>query len=225
MRNVALVLLAALSFTACADEEAAFIAVSANGYVEAVPDILTLDVLVSQTGQDVAALQKQVEKTTRRVVRAAWDADVKKDDLDSSRISVQPRYNWEDGKRVFQGQQVRRSISIILREPANYGALLAALSALDIEQISPPRPGHSDLDELRLAAMDKALTQGRIKAERIADTMDVDLGDVIRVEELGSSGIAAPRMMMADAVSESAPKIEFGKRRISASVALRFAID
>ncbi|MEE4660200.1 MAG: SIMPL domain-containing protein [Halieaceae bacterium] len=226
MRTILLTLLALLALPAMADKEIPYIAVTASGYVEAVPDILSLDVTVLATGSDVGALQEEVEKTTRLVVKAASKQGVDKDDIDSSRISVQPDYSWIEGKRVYRGQQVQRSISLVLREPGNYGALLLALSALDLDRIGQPRADHSNLEALRMQAMDRALEEGLRKAKRIADTMDVDLGDVIRVEELGSSRSPAPRMMMAEAAAaDAAPEIEFGKRRISASVALRFAID
>ena len=227
MRIFALGLLAILALPATADHSTPYIAIHAEAYVEAIPDILTLDLSITATGKDVAALQKQVEKTTRQVVKAAWSQDVEKDDIDSSRISVQPDYTWIDGKRVYRGQVVRRTISLVLRKPGNYGELLAALSALEIDRIGEPRPGHSDLEALRLAALEKALAKGRKKAEFIADEMDVDLGDVIRVEEVASSRPSAPRMMMAEAASvdDAAPRIEFGKRRINAAVSLRFAID
>ena len=226
MRTMFLTLLALLALPLHADDEPSYIAVTANGYVEAVPDILALDVTVLATGSDVGALQKEVEKTTRLVVKAARKQGVDKEDIDSSRISVQPDYSWLEGKRVYRGQQVQRSISLVLREPGYYGALLQALSALDLDRIGQPRADHSDLEALQMQAMDKALEAGLRKAKRIADTLDVDLGDVLRVEELGSHRSPAPHMMMAEAAAaDAAPQIEFGKRRISASVALRIAID
>ncbi|MEM0955577.1 MAG: SIMPL domain-containing protein [Pseudomonadota bacterium] len=226
MRFVVLGVLATLALPAIADRDTPYIAVNSSAYIEAVPDILSLDIGLSASGKDVSTLQKQVDKDTRQVVKAARSQGVDKDDIDSSRISVQPDYTWIDGKRVYRGQVVRRSITLVLRDPGSYGALLTNLSSLNVDQIGEPRPGHSELESLQLAAMEKALSLGLKKAEHIAEELDVDLGGVIRVEELGSARSPMPRMMMAEATNaDTAPQIEFGKRRISASVALRFSID
>jgi uncharacterized protein YggE len=214
------------SHTAVAAEETPYIAVNANGWVEAVPDMLSLTVSVRETGKDVAAMQQKVDQTTQQLVTAARELGVEQDDIDSSRINIQPEYDWKASARVYRGQSVHRTISITMRDTSRYGELVMALSRYDLHNMGPPRLGHSNIEELRLTAMDRALVQGQIKAERIAKGIDARLGPVIRVEEHGgATPMPVQRMAMMENASQASVNIDFGKQRIAVSVAMRFAIE
>lgn len=223
MRAVLFVILMLSALGARAGE---YIAVNAGGWVEAVPDTLTSTAMIRATGSDVTALQARVDATTQQVVKAALELGVDKSDIDTARVSLRPEYQWRDGQRVYQGQTVERAITVTLRELGNYGALIAALSRYDVDDLGQPVLSHSKLEELQLRALDNALQRGFEKAARIARGIDVGLGDVIRVEEQGvSQSPPMPRMLAAEAHAGGVPEIQFGKQRISASVTMRFAIN
>lgn len=224
MRILALLVLLSAALTVQADLRDRHILVGGSGWVEAVPDLLALNLTLMATGQDVEQLQRAVEKTSQQVLRAAREHAVAEDDVDSSRVSVRPEYEWRDGKQVYRGQTVQRDIQLILRKLDNYGELLQALSRLDIHSMGQPQPGHSQLASLQLDAIDAALANAEAKASRMARTLDLELGEVISAEEqLGASPMApAPRMLAME--SSTAPEIRFGKQRISASVLVRYAI-
>lgn len=223
--RVLMALLLMCSALAAADD-AHYIAVNAEGWIEAEPDMLTLDVVVRRTGEDVAELQLQVDRLTRQVVAAALEQGVEEDDIDSARISIQPEYDWKSSSRIYLGQSVQRNISITLRDTSRFGELVMAVSRHDVQGMGQPRLGHSAIEELRLAALDRALAQGRVRAERIAAGIGAKLGPVIRVEEHAAAGpIPVQRMAMMEQASSQAPQVDFGKQRIAASVSMRFAID
>ena len=202
-----------------------FIAVQASGWVESVPDTLSLDFTVQSTGKDVEALQRRVDGVVQQAVAAAREAGVKKDDIDSAGVTVRPEFEWRDGQRIYQGQTVQRDVNLVLRELDRYGALLQALARLDITRMGSPRLTHSDQTELELRALEQALANGTTKARRIAGAIDAELGEVLRVEEQGTH-MAQPmgRMMAAEAAPGGAPQVQFGKQRINATVNMRFAI-
>lgn len=224
-----LVLLSTLTLVACADTEdssPSAIAVSANGWVDAVPDTLTLTVTARATGEDVSALQAEVDKTTQAVVAAAREAGVERDEIDSSQLTVKPEFEWQDRTRVYLGQSVQRDTVFTLREIENYGALVQALTALDLHQISPPVLSHSNREALQLEAIDQAVQRATGRARQVARSIDEDLGEVIGVDVHGGMEAAPVAFAMAEASSQrAAPVVQFGKRRISASVSMRFAID
>ena len=223
MRAVMFVILVLSTLSVRAGE---YIAVNASGWVEAVPDTLTSTAMVRATGTDVTDLQGKVDATTQKIVTAARELGVDKSDIDTARVSVRPEYQWRDGQRIYRGQTVERSITITLRELDIYGALIAALSRYDIDDLGQPVLSHSEIEELKLKALDHALQRGFDKAKRIARGIDARLGDVIRVEEQGTS-LPPPmtRMLAAEAHAGGAPEIQFGKQRITASVTMRFAIN
>ena len=224
MRLFVALTLATLALPGRADE---FIAVYAEGWIDAVPDTITLSVGAESTGTDVEALQRRVDKTARLVVEAASDAGVESEDVDTSQLSVRPEYQWRDGKRNYLGQTVRREMTIVLREIDRYGALMQALSRLDLRDLRQPQLSHSNLEELKLRAIDRALANGANKARRIASGIDATLGRVLQVEEQGAAPVPQPRMMAAEVADAGmgAPEIQFGTQRIRASVTMRFAIN
>ena len=215
-------LLVVLALPASADN---YIAVNAAGWVDATPDMLTLSVSARATGKDVPALQRQVDTLVQRVVTAAGKSGIAEEDIDSSRLSVRPEYQWVDGKRNYLGQTVQREVVMVLRELDRYGGLMEALSRFDLEEVRPPQLGHSQLKELELQALEAALANGFVKARRIATGIDADLGDVLRVEEQGTApGQPMARMMAAESAGAGGPQVQFGKQRISTTVSMRFAI-
>jgi uncharacterized protein YggE len=225
MRLILLLVLATLALPGRADE---FIAVYAEGWIDAVPDTITLSVSAEATGTDVEALQRSVDKTARLVVEAAREQGVEPEDIDTAQLSVRPEYQWRDGQRSYLGQTVRREMAIVLRKIDRFGALMQALSRLDLQELHQPRLSHSNLEELKLRALEQALINGFNKARRIASGIDARLGRVLQVEEQGAAvPQPQPRMMAAEIADAagSAPEIQFGKQRITAVVTMRFAIN
>ena len=224
MRTVTLLLALCLPMASQAEDTARFLEASATGWVDAAPDMLSLDLSLQATGDDVDKLQRGIERTAKQVLAAAREQGVAEADINSSRASVRPEYEWQDGKRLYRGQTVQRGISIMLRDLERYGPLLQALSRLDIHELGEPRPGHSKLVALQLDAMEQALANARTKAERMANTLGVTLGEVISARERLDNGAGPMAARMLGMESAPAPNIQFGKQRISAAVTLRYSI-
>ncbi len=224
MKKLALLIALCFPLSVQAEDALRFLEAGATGWVEAEPDMVSLDLSLQASGEDVEKLQRSVERTARQVVAAAKEQGLTDEDIDNSRASIRPDYEWRDGERLYKGQIVQRDITLVLRDLERFGALLQSLSRLDIHQLGQPRPGHSQLAALELDAMEQALVNARAKAERMAGTLGVKLGPVISArEQMGHAGpVPAGRMLAME--SAGAPDIQFGKQRISAAVILRVAI-
>lgn len=204
------------------------VSVTAEGYVEAVPDELRLQLSVKQTAASLDEARKAVGRVVPRILEIAREHGIADDDIDSSRVSAYPEYEHSQQKRVYMGETMTRQISLVLREPDNYGSLIEALSKLRLQRINGPTMSHSNIDELRMAALKNALAKGSAKAAVIAAELDMELGKVIRVEESGASS-PQPRMyrmeaaMMSDS-GNSEGGFSYAKQRIQASVNLSFEL-
>jgi len=223
-------LLAVLAGSAVAHaDNQRFIEVEAAGWIEAVPDELLLSVSVQYTGQDAAEVSARAEKTSAQIVAVARKFGIADDDIDSSRLSQRPEYEWRSNSRHYLGETVQRDIQLKVRNLDGYGRLIQQLTKLDLHQIRPPSLGHSKLEELQLAALENALVRGKRKAQTIANQVAGKLGPVIHVQELGSRNVGPrPRMMAAEAMSSDAggaPVFSFGKQRINAQVLVRYGLQ
>jgi hypothetical protein len=203
------------------------VSVAADGFVEAVPDLLRLELTVKQTAASLDAAQKAVAIVVPKILEIAREHGVADDDIDSSRVSAYPAYQHRNQGRQYVGETMTRKISLTLRQPDNYGSLIQALSKLRLHHINGPTMSHSTIDELKLAALKNALSKGKLKASVIATEMDMQLGKVILIRE---SGAASPQprqyrmeaAMMSDGNSEGG--FSYGKQRISAHVEMSFEL-
>jgi uncharacterized protein YggE len=223
---IALLLLTASPWLAAGDNPR-FVSVAAEGYVEAIPDTLTLSISVQHTDRSMAAARKNTDQRVREVLDVARAAGVADEDIDSSRLNAFPQYEWRDQQRYYVGETVQRQVVLTLRDLDKYGELLQRLSEAKITSAGQPRLSHSELPALQLQALEAALAMGRRKAATIAAAVGAELGTVLRVEENYSPPVQ-PRMMYAEramaADSNEAAGVSFAKQRINAQVQMRFEL-
>ncbi len=203
------------------------VSVSADGFVEAVPDLLRLQLTVKQTAASLDEAQRAVGKIVPKILEIARQHGVADDDIDSSRVSAYPEYEHRQQKRQYVGESVTRQVSLTLRNPDNYAGLIQDLSKLRLSRINGPTMSHSNIEELRLEALKNALANGKNKAAVIATEMDMMLGQVILVQENGAAR-PQPRhyqleaAMMNDGNSDGG--FSYAKQRISAHVEMSFEL-
>jgi uncharacterized protein YggE len=228
MRVMLVLLLVLAAPWASAESVSRYVTVVAEGFVEASPDELWLTVSARQVGQDLETLQALVDKAAAQVAAAAAANGVEPEDVDSSRLSAGPEYEWRKNERVLVGQAVQRDITLRVRNLDTYGKLMQQLSRLSLYRIEQPRLAHSNLDGLRIEALRAALALARAKAEAIAAGVKARLGEVLYVRENGAfePPVPAGRVMMAEMASADAPEpvFNFAKQRISASVEVSYTL-
>lgn len=206
------------------------LSVQGEGYVEATPDVVIVDVTVSHTGKTLAEAKQHVDSIGNAVIRAADLHGIKSDDLQASKIQAAPEYDWNNGQRVLRGQQVSRQFQLTLREVDRYGALIQALADAEVTQINQTRMEFSKQEQLDNAALRKAIANARTKAQEMAAAFDTRIKGVLNVSESGGGG-PRPYEMRADfakaqmASGEGGAALQIGKQRIIKSVSAVFELD
>jgi uncharacterized protein YggE len=203
------------------------ITVQATAYVEAVPDTLLLNLSVKRTSASLREARVAADAIVEEVVSIAISNGIAEHDIDSSRLSSWPEYQWRQDKRHYMGEAVQRDISIKVRNLDGYGGLIGQLSELPLHRIQNPQLSHSDIDELQLQALRAALARGKVKAGVIAAEIEATLGVAVAVQELTGATPPMPRMMMAEAASSAGnnePTFSLSKQRISARVEMTFSL-
>lgn len=203
----------------------------AEGYVEAVPDIVVVNVTVSHTAPTLAEAKRHVDEIGNGVIRAANLQGIGKDDLQASKIHAAPEYDWNSGQRVLRGQQVSRQFELKLRDIERYGALVQALADAEVTQLGGIHTEFSKQRQLEQQALEQAIANVRTKAKSMAASFDRRVEGVINVSEGGGPIQPAPyelranfaKAQMADSGGEAA--LAVGKQRIVKSVAATFRLD
>jgi uncharacterized protein YggE len=199
-----------------------------EGFVEAVPDIVVVDIAVTHTAATLVDAKKHVDETSNKVIRAADKSGVNKDDIQASKIQAAPDYDWNNGQRTLRGQQVSRQFELKLRDVDRYGALVQALAEADVTQINGIRTEFSKQQQLEQDALQQAIANVQTKAKSMAAGFGRKVEAVVNVSEDGGSTPQPQyelRAMKTSTTAAGEAELTVGKRRITKSVGATFRLD
>lgn len=201
----------------------------AEGFVEAVPDMVVVDITITHTAATLAEAKKRVDQIGNGVIRAADQQGIRKDDIQASKIQAAPDYDWNNGQRTLRGQQVSRQFELKLREVDRYGALVQALADAEVTQINGIRTEFSKQQQLEQDALTQAIANVQAKAKTMAAGFGRKIESVISVNEDGGSPQPAHYELRANMKAASAggseSELTVGKRRIVKNISATFRLD
>ena|GEM_PF-1533159 len=204
---------------------------SGEGYVEATPDIVVIELTLSNTAKTLSEAKRQVDDIGSAVIRAASAQGIRADDLQASKIQAAPEYDWQNNQRVLRGQQVSRQFLLRLRDIEHYGALIQALADAQVTQINGIRTEFSKQEQLENEALKKAIANVRGKADMMAQACNSRVAGIANITENGSGAMPpspyemrAAKAMASDA-SGSGDNLKIGTQRISKSVSAVFFLE
>src|SRR5690606_2300178 len=88
----------------------------ADGFVEAVPDLVVVDVSASALADTLTQAKGQVDAVGANIMKVADQLAMRREDVQASRINAAPEYDWNNGQRVLLGQRVTREFELKLRD-------------------------------------------------------------------------------------------------------------
>lgn len=202
----------------------------AEAQIERAPDRADFQAgVVTEAATAAEAARLNNERMTR-VVAAIRAAKVPDKDIQTTRIAVSPRYNYQDRKGPqITGYQASNTVRVRVRDLARSGDVLDALVKSGANQVNGPDFGIENedaaLDEARRAAVAKA----RARAELYASAMGMRVKRVVEVVENGAMRqppMPMMRMAMADSVAAAPPPpVAPGEIPLSVSVSVKFALE
>ncbi len=157
-----------------------------TGEVTGVPDQMTFNVAVTRTETDVSSAMDAASRTQMRVLNAMGRAGVERRDLQTTGLSIEPRYRYSSyDPPVITGYTVRQSASVLVRDlrdagPAVNAAVGAGGNAVRISGIGLTI---GDRDGLLKRARQAAVEEARAKAKEYAEASGETLGQVLTLKE------------------------------------------
>ena len=173
----------------------------------------------------------RLEARAAQLIQALEAAGVARDAIRAGSLVVQPERvaqprRGEREKEPLVRTRLERPLEVEVAELDRLPTLLDALTAAGVDALDGVTYDLADRDAATDEALVKALEKARHKAQLMADTLDVRLGEVISVSE-NRSPVFQPRMaaMSADA-RESAPAVEYrpGTLDIEAGVSVSWSL-
>ena len=160
--------------------EPPLITVTGQAEVRESPDEAVFALVIEAMDKDVLAANKKTDESVKEVLATARRNNIKPEDIQTSQISVQPKYNTDDMeyserntvKRVLIGYQVSKTIGIRLRDISRFEVILADVLKAGITQLTNLQFRDSQMrkhkDQARAmairAAQEKANLEGNLHA-------------------------------------------------------------
>ncbi len=203
--------------------------ISATGEVTRVPDVAIISTgVVTRATTATGAIQQNAARM-ERVRSALKRAGIEDKDIQTSSISLNPDYHYEQNKPPrLTGYQASNQVSVRFRDIGDTGKILDALVAEGANQISGPsltidKPEQA-LDEARM----KAIANGRARADLYARALGMRVVRLLSVSEGGGYSVPPPMPMYARAEAASMDaqtKIDPGEQKVQVGVSMSFELQ
>ena len=209
-----------------APNEAGTIVVSGTGRVVVEPDIAELRLGVSVSRDSVAEARSEAARTMSAILEAVAAAGVAARDIRTSQLSVQPRYDYRDGKApALVGYDLANVVEVTVRDLATVAAVVddalragaTSLDGLSFQVDDPTVPER--------AARIAAVAAARARAEVLAEAAGVAIAGVADIVEGGPPPAfpraKAERMTLA---ADAATPVSAGTTDITVTVTVTYRI-
>ena len=202
--------------------------VSATGEVTRVPDVAIISTGVVTKSATASGAIGQAATRMARVRAALKAAGVDDRDIQTSNLSLNPDYRYENNQPPkLIGYQASNTVTVRFRDIASSGKIIDALVAEGANQINGPtltidKP-EAALDEARA----QAIRIGRARADLYARSMGLRVVRVVVVSESGGSYPVPPPMpvMMEARAQMASSKIDPGEQKLQVNLAMTFELQ
>ena len=204
------------------------ISVTGTGEASGAPDLALLTLGVSTEKRSVKEARDEAAQAMDAVLSSLKDNGVEEKDIQTRQLSIEPQFDYIDGRQQLRGFRVTNIVSAKVRDLDRTGEVIddAASAGGDLVQVQSLSFTIEEPDDLRAEAREEAVAEARAKAERLAELAGVKLGKPITINE---EGFVQPPIPFARGELAAAPAAETpiqpGELEVSVSVSVLFAIE
>jgi uncharacterized protein YggE len=202
------------------------IVVNGTGRVAVDPDVAELRLGVAVARPSVEAARAAAAEAMTAILAAVASTGVERRDVRTSLLSVQPRYDYRDGKApALTGYDLANTVEVTVRDLGILGAvvdgaLTAGATSLDglTFRLDDPR-------EAERTARTAAVAEARSRAEVLAAAGGVALTTVMAIVEGGPTPTwPQPKAVRMTATADTGTPVEAGTTEIAVTVTVTFGI-
>lgn len=218
-----LILILLFSFTIVnAKGKQKFINVTGTSELTVPADQITITVQIKTIAQSIEESKKNNDNSLNELVTLLKSVNINSDDIQISPISLGKNYEYKTGERVQNGYFANVDVSVLLKDLSKYYELTDKLSLSNDFEVMNSGYAVSNYEEQVKNVFEKALKAAKEKAELMAKTLNVNLGEVLEIDENNFGG--GPVMLNSFAKEDFQQNGISGKVTITRSVRVKFAI-
>ena len=233
---VFLALLGVYGFNLMINQNQNQINVNGQATIKAMPDLATVYFDVQAKGDTSAVATKGASDIVEKLTNNLLTQGFTKEQIVTQSFSVNPEYDWSDGKQIPKGYKAYHSIKIEMpsSQASKLGSVIdagvgagAGISYINFE-LSP-----SKQNEYKQQAMAQAAQDAKAKAQGIVDGLGKKLGKLVSISvndygyypwNIYSSRGGEMVSEVADAKIAAQTNIQPGEQDITASVSVAYKI-
>lgn len=205
------------------------ISVAGTGTVLIKPDVVRVMLGVQGKAATVVEAQKQTADKSAALTDALKQAGVKDEDIKTADYSINPDYIYQNGQPPrLTGYNVNNRLEVTLRDISKAGNILDAAGAVGTTEIGGITFTLSDTSEALKQARSAAMADARLKADQLAASGKVSVGNVLRITENTESQPPTPRTFNSVAPGAAAAPvstvIEAGQLKVTVNVSVTYSI-
>ena len=226
---IAITLLLALCMSAAALSEDATVTVSGSAQVSVATDHAIIHLGVRTRAETPSEAQKENKQRTDSVMKALTEeCGIPEDKIATSSYSIYTMSEWEDifGREKLY-YQVMHQLSVTVADIDKAGAVIDICVEAGANNIDYVSFESSNMKEAYDKALKEAIADAKRKAELIADTTGMQLGDLKSVTTNGSGDVYDNTFRMAEASEDAAlgeTKLAPGMQNTSAYVTVTWTM-
>mgnify|MGYP001163691826 FL=1 len=199
--------------------------VTGEGIVRVVPDEVTINIRVENTGENTKTLKEQNDATINEVLKFLKKMDIADKDVKTEYMNLNKNYDYNSKTYTFAANQ---SLSVKLRDLKKYEAVMKGLIDTGINRIDGVSFSSSKEESLKSEARKKAVENAQMKAKEYASVLNQMVGKAVSISELSNPGGPRPmyKMAMMDSSSGSGEQtIAPGEMEIRTTVNVSFLLN
>lgn len=209
-----------------ADVGAPTVTVEGQGTIHAAPNIATLQVGLVTEGADVARAQADNATKMNQLIAELKRLGIAPADLQTTVFSINPNYEFKNGRSAISGYQVSESASVKVRDLAKLGAIFGKAGALGANQVYGPTFTLDDEESLKSQARAAAIAQAMRKLRALSRDLGVRPIRLVAFSESGNRppGPVPYERLAVGGADGVTPDISPGEVDIAVSVSITYEV-
>lgn len=208
------------------DVAAPTVTVDGSGTVSAAPNIANVQVGLLSEGKDVAAVQSENATKMNALLAEYKQLGIASGDLQTTSFSINPKYDYKDGRSTINGFQVSQSVTVKVRDLSILGQVFAKAATRGANQVYGPTFTLDDEENLKSQARAKALAVARAKLAAISRDLGVRPVRLVGFTESSNRPPPGPMYARLDVGGpETVPNIEPGEMEIAVNVSVTYEVQ
>jgi len=199
--------------------------VTGEGIVRVVPDEVTINIRVENTGENTKTLKEQNDATINEVIKFLKKMNIADKDVKTEYMNLSKNYDYNSKTYTFA---VNQALSVKLRDLSKYESVMKGLIDTGINRIDGVNFSSSQEDSLRSTARKKAVEHAQMKAREYASALNQTIGKAISISEFSNPGEPRPmyKMAMMDSAAGGGEQtIALGEMEIKTVVNVSFLLN